>query len=193
MKDRIVGLDLDNTIIDYSKSVEVYSSANLETVFNNIFQIRAALKSANRDTDWQKAQAWLYTEGLEYAKVSEGATNLLERLRRDSTPVCIVSHKTLKTPQEFGHLDLRGPARLWLLKNIVPFGIDLDLIYFESTRVEKIQRIIDLEITHFVDDLIEVLTDANFPKSVKRYLYDPHILFKGIDSGIEVLRRLDHL
>jgi hypothetical protein len=193
LRDRIVGLDLDNTLIDYSKSVELYSTAHLKIKFDNIFQIRKALKNASRETDWQKAQAWIYTEGLEHAKLSEGARSLFERLSLDSTPVFIVSHKTSRTPEEFGHLDLRGPARVWIRKNIEPFGIDSRQIYFEASRVEKIQRISDLKVTDFVDDLIEVLTDENFPKNVKRYLYDPYRICEEIEPNIEIVRRLDQV
>lgn len=188
-----MGIDLDNTIIDYSKSVEIYSSAYLSEKFNNIFQLRSALKSVREERDWQRAQSWIYTEGLQYAKLSPGVKNLLERLSRHQTPVFIISHKTPRTPPEFGDLDLLSPARIWIKNNIEPLGIDTNLIYFEPSRVEKIQRVIELKVSHFVDDLVEVLTDERFPKSVKKYLYDPYQVSNHSEPSIEILQRLDEM
>jgi hypothetical protein len=44
-------------------------------------------------------------------------------------------------------------------------------VYFESTRAEKLARIAELALTHFIDDLEEVLTDPDFPPDVERILF----------------------
>jgi hypothetical protein len=44
-------------------------------------------------------------------------------------------------------------------------------IYFESTRAEKLARIAALALTHFIDDLEEVLNDPAFPPDVERILF----------------------
>jgi hypothetical protein len=50
-------------------------------------------------------------------------------------------------------------------------GIARANVYFESTRAEKLKRIAALALTHFIDDLSEVLTDRDFPPQVERILY----------------------
>jgi hypothetical protein len=46
-------------------------------------------------------------------------------------------------------------------------------VYFESTRMDKIERIKKLKCTHFVDDLEEVFIEESFPSGVKKILYAP--------------------
>jgi hypothetical protein len=50
-------------------------------------------------------------------------------------------------------------------------GIARRDVYFESTRAEKLKRIAALTLTHFIDDLEEVLTDPDFPPGVERILF----------------------
>jgi hypothetical protein len=47
----------------------------------------------------------------------------------------------------------------------------LSNVYFESTRAEKLERISALSLSHFIDDLEEVLTDPGFPPGVERILF----------------------
>ena len=54
-----------------------------------------------------------------------------------------------------------------------PDAIPESNVYFESTRAEKIERIIALSCTHFIDDLEEVFDDPAFPSNVERLLLSP--------------------
>jgi hypothetical protein len=54
-------------------------------------------------------------------------------------------------------------------------GISLGNVYFESTRAEKLGRIAVLGLTHFIDDLKEVLADPDFPPNVERILFDDEV------------------
>jgi len=193
LRQKIVGLDLDNTLVDYSHAVSVYANTYLRSNLKSIFEIRGALKTRDSDSEWQKAQSWIYTEGLNHAVLSEGAIELLHDLKQTETPLYVVSHKTRRTPISFGNLDLRKPAKEWIKRNLEPLGINICGVFFESTRIEKIERIKRLNITHFVDDLIEVLTDENFPKSVEKYLYNPSSQKVNVDPDIKVIHRLDQL
>ena len=190
---KIIGLDLDNTLIDYSKSIEIYSKKYLGTSYSNVIQIRNALKNQGLDIEWQVAQSWIYTEGLSYAHLGEGAVELLDVSLQNSIPIHIISHKTANTPKEFGSLDLRNPAKAWIRRNLESYGIDLSHVHFESTRAEKIERIKKMKITHFVDDLIEVLTDRQFPKTVMKYLYNPFEESINLDPNLIVIKRLDQV
>lgn len=193
MSKKIVGLDLDNTLIDYSLAVSFYADKYLRKNLKSIFEIRKALRTKDLDSEWQKAQSWIYTEGLNYAVLSEGAIELLHDLKQTGTPLYVISHKTRRTPRNFGNLDLRKPAKDWIKRNLEPLDIYISGVFFESTRTEKIERIKRLKITHFVDDLIEVLTDENFPKSVEKYLYNPSSQKIDVDPNIKVIRRLNQI
>jgi hypothetical protein len=193
LRKKIVGLDLDNTLIDYSNAVSVYANKYLKRNLKSIFEIRKTLKTRDIDSEWQKAQSWIYTEGLNYAVLSEGAIELLHDLKQTGTPLYVISHKTRRTPRNFGNLDLRKPAEEWIKLNLEPLDINISGVFFESTRTEKIERIKRLNITHFVDDLIEVLTDENFPKSVEKYLYNPSSQNMDVDPNIKVIHRLNQI
>jgi hypothetical protein len=50
-------------------------------------------------------------------------------------------------------------------------GLAREHVRFTSTRQEKLKRIGELGCDVFVDDLQEVLTDPDFPSSVRRILF----------------------
>jgi hypothetical protein len=85
-----------------------------------------------------------------------------------------VSHKT-----EYGHYDpdrvnLRKAALDWMATQGLFDGVHAvppQNVYFGSTREEKLKRIAALSLTHFIDDLEEVLTDPGFPPNTKRILF----------------------
>jgi len=187
------GFDLDNTLIDYSASVRRYSLTFLETKFENISQLRKFFKEQNQRIEWQKAQSWLYTEGLEYAELSAGAADLFWRLNKNCIPFCVISHKTIRTPKDFGYLDLRKPATHWIQEKLEPNTIAPVAVHFEVTRQKKLERIKELEVTHFIDDLIEVLQDSEFPRNVRKILYDPFEVIVNQTSNIQIINRFDQL
>jgi hypothetical protein len=121
---------------------------------------------------WQRFQALLYTDGLAFAQPAAGLSDFLNLCATLNVRVFIVSHKTATTPVQFGARDLRGPAQAWLMdRGIVPNHINLDDIYFCSTRVEKVQTIASLGCEAFVDDLIEVLEHPDLPIDIRRFHY----------------------
>jgi hypothetical protein len=62
------GFDLDNTLVDYSISAQIYSRSNNLEKCEDISSLRSLLKT-NDPTGrrWQEAQSWIYTEGLSFA------------------------------------------------------------------------------------------------------------------------------
>jgi len=48
-----------------------------------------------------------------------------------------------------------------------------DRVFFETTKEAKLARICACACTHFIDDLPEFLTLADFPPGVERILFDP--------------------
>ncbi len=169
---RIIGLDLDNTVIDYTNAYSaVAAHLGLPEECRTRHQIRRLLrKSPPNDFEWQEFQALLYTEGLEHATPANGLHAFLETCAVLRVTVAIVSHKTENTPQRFGAEDLRAPALLWLDKHgVVPDYIMPSDIHFCPTRQLKIEAIRNIQADVFVDDLTEVLMDPAMPRNILRW------------------------
>jgi len=166
------GFDLDNTLIDYSKAVEKYcEKLNLYT-YSNIKLLKDALKVSDpSDNKWRSAQGWIYSQGLQYAKLTTGSVKLFEFLISKGFTLYIVSHKSLFSFNDKKKFPLREYAVNWIEKSeLRRFFCDADQIYFEETLNLKIKRIAKLKLNYFVDDLEKVFTHKYFPKDTKRIL-----------------------
>lgn len=169
---RRFGFDLDNTIIDYGISVEKYCLNAKIPKQEKITNLRSYLRRIDpSDLKWQEAQSWIYIDGLQYAKLNEGLEDLCVYLLSKNIGVFIVSHKTNKTQDRFGGRDLFSPAINWIQHSNIKNFFDInENIYFMPTRDAKIQKIEQLDLDWFVDDLLEVLLDKNFPPHTTKYL-----------------------
>lgn len=175
----VIGIDFDNTIINY------------DTVFYNIAlqgdMLQPGFKKNKRDIrdairlledgekKWQSVQSMVYGERIDEAKPFPGVRHFLYQCKRYGIRKFIVSHKT-----EFSHdadspINLRKPALAWMQANGLFDNNLLDLtaedVFFESTRLEKIERISDLKCTHFIDDLQETFLETHFPRGVRKILF----------------------
>ena len=171
-KSRKFGFDLDNTIIDYSSSVEMYCVDNSLKICKTIEELRTLLQEDdNSGHAWQIAQGWLYTDGLTHAKPTKGAIDLCEYLRKKNFELFIVSHKTTRTPIFCGHKPLRGVATKWISSgDLCPYFAKAESIYFESSRELKIKRIKSLSLNYFIDDLVQIFQDPNYPREIVSFL-----------------------
>jgi len=173
-----IGIDFDNTIITYDGVFRTAAQARglIAPGFSGNKQaVRDAIRlSPDGEVAWQRLQGQVYGKGIGGAKVVAGVEMFLRRCRTEGCAVAIVSHKT-----EYGHFDpdrvnLRTAALDWMAAQGLLDG-DLGIVradvYFESTRAEKLRRIAALSLTHFIDDLPEVLTDPDFPPNVERILF----------------------
>jgi len=163
------GFDFDNTLVNYDIASRIWSKQNnIEHIFT--LQDLKEFYRLRRDyqEDWKVVQEWLYTEGLNHASVNVGAWNLIEKLRSQNAELFIVSHKTPESAAK--KVDLIQPARKWIEENLsnVP-ELGANRIYFEATRKSKVKRIASLGLTHFVDDLLEVFQEENYPKNIKSF------------------------
>ncbi len=161
-----IGFDLDNTIIDYSLSAKQYAQqVGIQDVFS-LGELRKILNGIDHAHDaWTRAQSWIYGEGLQFAAIQENLTTQLTRLHDQDFSIFVVSHKTEYGPKSFGSVEFVNLALEWL--NSSPLGSLLTKnvnLFFEETRELKLKRIRNLQLNFFVDDLIEVLEDALFPR-----------------------------
>ena len=156
---RRIGLDLDNTIIDYAPAFPVVAEwLGLGPDLRDRASVRRALRiSESDDLQWQQFQAVLYTRGLKHAAIAPGLVRFLQACGDRAVDVVVVSHKTELTPAQFGGENLRESAANWLRDHdLVPTLVAADDIHFCSTRAAKVRAIDKLNLDVFVDDRNDV-------------------------------------
>lgn len=181
--DRIIGIDLDNTIVSYEDiihKVALQRGLIQLDVGKNKKNIRDRIRQMpDGEIEWQRLQAIVYGSRMEEARVIDGVQTFFELCKLYKVKVYIISHKT-----EFARFDetgtnLRVVAMTWMKENkfFETDGLDMlqENVYFESNRHEKIERIRHLRCTHFIDDLEETFFENSFPKSIEKILYAPYI------------------
>ena len=170
---RHIGVDLDNTIIDYSLAYGAISKKfGFGTELVDRMSIRTHLRLKEDGIEWQRFQALLYTEGLISAQPTKGVREFFELCRFSQIEVSIVSHKTLQTPELFGAQNLRQPAIEWLKEHsLVSDFVGFDHLHFCSTQLEKVNTINELGCDIFIDDLLEVLMNPELASEISRVLY----------------------
>ena len=167
-----VGLDLDNTMIDYD---HVFGPVAVELgllpedcVDATKPEVRSRLRDGPGDSRaWMRLQGQVYGRYIGRARPIPDVDTFCKAVRARGVRLTIVSHKT-----EFGHEDphrvaLRDAALDWLESNgfFRPdrHGFTRDDVLFESTRSAKLARIGHLGCDLFIDDLPEVLRHPDFP------------------------------
>lgn len=186
IKERKFGFDLDNTLINYDRAALEWSRSNGLGFISTIEELKNYYNSSGRySEDWLKVQEWLYTEGLNWALLAKGSLETLEQLQKRSIKFFIVSHKSKLSARRA--LDLRTPALKWLNTELHDVGINLDrTLFFEENRAKKISRIRREGITDFVDDLVEVFLEPNFPNEVMKFWLTNKASQIGHDSIISI-------
>ena len=175
----VIGVDFDNTIVCYDRLfyqlaverglVPASLSADKESVRN-------FLRARDQEDDWTELQGYAYGQRIDEAEPFPGVREFFTNCRHGGVPVFVISHNT-RLPIRGPQWDLQQAARNWLASHGFhqPGGIGLpsERVFFEATRLEKLQRIVTQGCTHFVDDLPEFLQEPAFPDGVERILFDP--------------------
>jgi hypothetical protein len=175
----VIGLDFDNTIACYDT---VFHTAAVDAgmVTNDWSGSRQALRRCIReihgDRAWSMLQARAYGPGLRRADAFPGAVDCIRFLLQRGHDVAIVSHKSRVAAAD-PSADLHLHAWQWLERHGLlatpPRGVRRERVFFEQTRDEKVARIIELQCSHFVDDLPEVFDHPAFPPSTVQVLFNP--------------------
>jgi len=172
----LIGIDLDNTIIDYEDAFRTLArewGLTPAGFQGNKVAIREYLKTLpGGHEEWMRLQGYVYGKGIHYARVMPGFLEFVRICRERKLPTVIVSHKT-----QYGHydpekVDLREAALGFMAQQgfFDQLGFEKQKIFFEFTKEEKLARIKTLECSHFIDDLVDIFTHPQFPISVKPYL-----------------------
>ena len=177
-----LGIDFDNTVACYDH-VFPYAAIELNLLEGEPASSKTGVKETllNRidgDLDWQRLQGQVYGRYMHLAELFPGFFEFLYLSKLRGCSVFIVSHKS-----EFGHYDeaqipLREQALHWMSANRFFDRNDLSMSendgFFESSREEKICRILSLGCTHFIDDLPEIFNDSLFPEEIHKIWFQPN-------------------
>ena len=128
---------------------------------------------------WCKLQGTVYGKFINDAKPFEGVLDFIKKCISEKIDVFIVSHKTEYVQAIEEKINLREAALGWLKNNgfLNSQGpcLDESRIFFEHPRENKLNRIKELQCTHFIDDLEEVLLEPNFPENVTKILFSSQV------------------
>jgi hypothetical protein len=174
-----IGIDLDNTLICYDQAFQRVAREEglLPASFEgNKAAVKRALLAEREDGFlWERLQGLVYGRRIDAANLFAGVTAFVAACRARGDVVTIVSHKTQRAHHDPLNTDLRVAAVQWMGNNrfFDKAGLALDRanVYFEGTREEKIRRIGTLGCDVFVDDLAEVLGDAEMPAGCRKILF----------------------
>ena len=174
-----IGIDFDNTLISYHDLFyKLAKDRNLvpDNFPKNKTMIRNLVRSlSDGEVLWQRLQALAYGPEIAGAVLPDGIKNFFSVCKEKGLEPVIVSHKTCYAKQDEGNIDLRRHALEWMQSQSFfernGFGLKKQNVYFESTREEKVNRIKVLQCTHFIDDLIELFQEPDFPDDVIKILY----------------------
>lgn len=180
----IIGIDFDNTIVCYDKlfyEVALEKDIIPEDLSEVKGEVRDYLRKEGKEDAWTKLQGYVYGPGILGAKPFEGILDFFMYCKQHNIPVFIISHKTLH-PVLGPKYNLHEAAQKWLEKNgfYDAAGIDFhkENVFFELTKEEKLDRIAKQKCTLYIDDLPEFLAEPEFPKSVRKILFDSNNKYK---------------
>jgi len=169
--ERGIGLDLDNTIVDYTESFARGAvAAGLDAVLDGKTALRDALRGRpDGEQRWRELQAYAYGPGMAYARPFPGVEAFFRHARARGVALQVISHKTRVAVARPG-VDLRASAEAWLAAQPFASGVP---VRFAATREAKVAAIAASGVALFIDDLIEVFDDPGFPRDVARWLFAP--------------------
>lgn len=175
-----IGIDLDHTIINYKNifaerafSLGYYNYANAIMTKEEVKTIVKKMKDGEKK--WGILQSEVYNDGIREAVMMEGFSDFVNACQRRRILLSIISHKSRRNIHDPLNRDLQEPALDWMKIHHFfdkrGFGFSLKQVFFAETIEDKVARIKTLNCSHFVDDLMKVLSHSLFPKSTLKILY----------------------
>lgn len=175
----IVGIDFDNTIINYDTLF--YEGALRRGLIPTDLPRKKKLvrdqirKQPEGEMEWRRLQAEVYAMRLGRGTPSDGVLDFFLFCKSHRFKIYIISHKSEFSSYDIVKTNLHLPALTWLAEyNFFAhekFGLSPNQVFFENTRKAKTNRIQRLGCTHFIDDLEETFLDPTFPKGIQKILY----------------------
>ena len=185
----IIGIDFDNTIVCYD-GLFYKVACELGLIPHSCGKTKNEVRDYLRENDseemWTKLQGIVYGSKMGEAKPFPGVLDFFETMHDMEVICCIISHKT-EFAKKGERFNLHNSALSWLSDNgffSPKTGLKPEKVFFNETRVDKIQKIIECGCTHFIDDLPEVFLAPYFPESVEKILFVPTSETLSINASV---------
>jgi hypothetical protein len=175
----ILGVDFDNTLVSYDDMMHA-RAISLGLIKPDVAKNKKAIRDTIRqlpdgENEWQRLQAFAYGKGMDGAVMFEGVKEFFHACKTAGITVYIISHKTEYARLDAEKTNLREAALDWMRRHRLfendGIGLSPDRVFFEPTIEKKIERIKQLECTHFIDDLEEIFLQESFPSDVQKILF----------------------
>lgn len=173
----LIGIDFDNTIVSYD-ALFLREGLGMGLIDpetpGDKKSIRDYIRQKFDDIAWQKLQGRVYGPMMQQAELIPGVLDFFKECTKRDVPFFIVSHKTEFANYDDTGTNLREASLAWMRRQDFftdrSFQLKEEGIFFEGTRVDKISRIMELNCTHFIDDLKKVLLDESFANDIDKIL-----------------------
>ena len=185
-----VGIDLDNTIINYSKVfLKICNKYNLKINKENPkVKLKNYIRKNISKEKWTEIQGKVYGKEILTANIFQNFNSFIRFAKRNNIDVTIISHKS-KYPILGKKINLHLKALQFLKKKINLKLIKNKNIYFETSMKNKIEKIKECECDYFIDDLLEVFKNKKFPKTTEKLLFkDKYINTKNFNNWNEIIK-----
>jgi hypothetical protein len=178
-KKMIIGVDFDNTIINYDG---VFYQVACEwklipeslSISKTKDAVRNYLREVGKEEFWTEMQGYVYGKRLNDAAIYEGVLSFFSYCHQMGINIYIVSHKT-QYPYKGPKYDLHAAAREWISNQGFyndTIGFADEQLFFEPSKESKVEKITNLACTHFIDDLPEFLLLDGFDTRIDKILFD---------------------
>jgi len=192
----IIGFDLDNTIVCYDDVIGRMANLLLGIEIScgdPKSKVKAYFAGRNDVEGWRKFQGELYGLQMDYAKPALQIVNVMRDLTARGHKMAIISHRS-RFPHAGPKYNLHDSASRWIGKNLMGHK-DLEYalgnrIVLCDTKESKVATIGSMGCGVFIDDLVEILNDKEFPVGTRKILYSPI----GLENtGIVTIRGMSEL
>lgn len=184
-----VGIDIDNTLIDYSGVFyhvgrdlgwlpEVSDDANAALTDCSKNAVKSYLHGQQEFDRWTELQGIVYGKQLHKAKLYDNALLCVQWLLAQGVNVQIISHKT-RYPYLGEKVDLHQSALSFLheqqLIGDAPNQVPLSHVHFLEEKQTKVAQIAKAQCDVFIDDLLEIFALDGFPNRCKALWFAPSL------------------
>lgn len=177
-----IGLDFDNTLVSYDQLFHALACEQgliVETVPQRKNAVRDDLRARGREPEWTALQGLAYGPRIGEAKPFPGLLRCLSHWEQQGHDCVLISHKT-RYPYAGPAYDLHAAARQWIARHLQSQGLfQHSPLYFELSRAEKLQRIVQVAPDYYIDDLPDIVLDLmalaeTHHLKLQTLLFDPH-------------------
>jgi hypothetical protein len=176
-----IGIDFDNTLAVHDRAL-ARAAAERGLVAPGFAGDRRALwdmvrRLPDADSEWRRIEGRAHGGLMELAELAPGAADFLARCRDAGACMHLLVLRPATAPFDPARVDLHRAALEWMERHRLfaadGFAIARGNVCFVDTRRAKLDRVVALRLTHFVDTIDEAFREPFFPPAVDRRLIDP--------------------